>query len=131
MQRLYSGHFDYPGYRGSHAHCWLDLFGGDPDRPAVVIVTECRDNGGTSISSAIEVIAAMTCWTFGLDPACTLFVGHFHASHALNLGERFTFVEFCKNGCQRPGSLGQPRWSPTTKRQVESLVGHALLESRP
>lgn len=131
MRRIYSNLLRYPGYHGSCAHCWLDIYADDPDRPAVVIVTEARDNGGTSVTHAIETIAALTVHVFDLDPDCTLFVEHYHASRALHLSERFAFVEFHRNSRQRPGSLGQPTWIPVSKQRIEYLIGHALLEPRP
>lgn len=129
MRLLTDTRYDYPGYHGSKAHCQLRIYGGDPDRPTIVIVTEAHDNAGTSITNAAESLATRVCRDFGLDPDTLLWIEHYRDRACFGgrpqFKERFDLVSFDR---APDGSFRHPEWRPLTKAAVERLIGAILTD---
>ncbi len=57
MRLVYAGPFDYKGFFGHLARCYIRIWTGRGQLP-VVLATELPDNPGTSITNAAELVAA-------------------------------------------------------------------------
>lgn len=127
MRLLTDIRYDYPGYHGSQAHCRLRIYGGDPDRPTVVLATEAEDNAGTSITNAAETLATRVCRDFRLDPDTILWVEHYRDRAFIGgrpqFKERYDLVSFDR---APDGSFRHPEWRSLTKPVVEGFTGQAL-----
>lgn len=129
MRLITDTRYDYPGYHSSQAHCRLRIYGGDPDRPAVVLATEAEDNPGTSITNAAESLATKVCRDSGLDPDTILWVEQYrdraYFGGRPQFKERFDLVSFDR---APDGSFRHPEWRPLSKDSVERLIGQAIAE---
>lgn len=132
MRLLTYTRYEFTGYHGSKAHCRLRIYGGDPDRPSVVIATEAEDNPGTSITNAAESLATRVCQDFRLDPDTVLWVEHYRDRAFFGgrpqFQERFDLVSFDRSP---DGSFRHPGWRPLARASVERLIGQAVTESSP
>lgn len=121
--------YHYPGYHGAPSFCRLRVFH-DPDRPPVVLMSEVRDNPGTSVTNRAEVIAWDACKRFGLDPRNTLFFTHYGPG---SFGDhrdpdRYARVVFQPD---TRGGFMSPRFGPATPEWTADLIGHELAEPMP
>lgn len=130
MKVIFQGYFSFTGYNGTRSRCRLRVFD-QPDRPTVAIATELATNPGTSIVHACESLAMEVCRRFGIEPDTLVWIEPLPARPSAGLGEWFSRVSFVRNGRQRPGSLGQPRWRPVSREFVERLLGRELERPRP
>jgi hypothetical protein len=119
IDRLY----DYPGYHGRPARCRLRIFALGPDRPLVALVTELRDNPGTSVTNRAEVLAGLVTREYSIDPDVMCWIEHYPTGH---FPETFKRVEFQSGS--RPGELERPAWSLMTRAAVERLIGGPLAD---
>ena len=106
--------------------------------PAIVIATEQPERDGLSITNGIEVIAAIVCRTYGLNPRHTILIEHYddrERGTAAYLpgrveGEKFSCVVFdeiqYKEGDARGWRLYSPQWRSLAKAEVETLIGTSL-----
>ena len=94
----------------------------------VVIVSELANNPGTSVTNAIEQIAAEV--TDALTPTSVpVFVEHYPSESTGGSEETFDLVVFAHDevrdvmrGGIRRKELGPPTWKPLDRRAVEVLV---------
>lgn len=105
--------YNFVGNWKSQAHCHLRIYGGDPDRPTVVIVTELESNPGTSITNAAEILAAQVVRDHDLDSDTLIWVEHYPDRAFVRgrpgLEERFDLVTFQR---ARPDHFQKPEWQP-------------------
>ena len=99
---------------------------------SVVVVSELANNPGTSVTNAIEQIAAavMNAQDFGRVP---VFVEHYPPEATGGREETFDLVVFGHHGIReiaRGGiwckEIGPPTWKPLGRRAVEVLVAHLV-----
>jgi hypothetical protein len=93
--------------------CDVDVYSGG-DKPALVIFTEVADNPGTSITNAIETIAAMVVKDYDLDPVATIFIEHYTYDP-----ETFDKVEMPWTG----DSYDNPKWTSIGIADVKAMKG--------
>jgi hypothetical protein len=102
----------------------------------VVIVSELPDNPGTSVTNAIEQIAAevMDAHRFAMGRA-PVFVEHYPPRATGGRDETFDLVVFAHHEARevvRGGiwhkEIGSPTWAHLSRRQVEVLVGYPVQE---
>lgn len=127
---------DYVGFGGCASHCRVRVYAGGELRP-VVVVSECDDNEGTSITNCAEclyprVIARhLPGW---LDQAEELTLIEHYPGLAGRAGRRgvdqFDVVRFAswrpriERATGRPVvSFGAPDWRPLTPSAVADLIG--------
>jgi hypothetical protein len=137
--RFVDDHFDFPGLHGCSSFCGVEIYiAKKPNRAVplvVVIATELPDNTGTSVTNAWPELADYIAQDFGFeileenDP--------FWIEHYLTRGEepeKFDRVHLERKDRQQPrrGTFIMARyrlarhrhpWEPTTREQVECLIG--------
>ena len=66
-ERIDIDRFEFVGFHGCRSFCALEILRLADERHAV-IATELRDNPGTSITNAFELVATAVCRQFNIDP---------------------------------------------------------------
>ena len=128
----------FRGPTGGRSACRVRLYLPDAAEPGetlddvpVVIVSEIPDNPGTSVTNAIEQIAAevMDAHRFAMGRA-PVFVEHYPPRAAGGRDETFDLVDFAHHEVRevmRGGiwhkEIGSPTWAHLSRREVEVLVG--------
>jgi hypothetical protein len=128
----------FRGPTGIRSACRVRLYLPDVSEPGetledapVVIVSELPDNPGTSVTNAIEKIAAevMDAHRFAMGRA-PVFVEHYPPRVTGGRDETFDLVVFAHHEVRevmRGGiwhkEIGSPTWKPLDRRVVEVLVG--------
>jgi hypothetical protein len=123
----------FRGPAGARSACRVRLYVPDEEDEAfgdapVVIVSELANNSGTSVTNAIEQIAAEVMDT--LTPTrIPIFVEHYPPEATGGSEETFDLVVFAReeirevlHGGIRRRVLGPPTWKPLDRRAVEILV---------
>ena len=107
------------------------------DDPAVII-SELPDNPGTSVTNAVEQIAAEVMDAHSLALECVpVFVEHYPLEATARGEETFDLVDFghhevrevVRGGVWRKG-IGSPTWKSLDRRAVEVLLGSPVWECR-
>lgn len=124
--------FPYEGLFECASQCRARIFN-DPTG-AVVILDDCAENNGTSVTNSIDLIAMQLCDAFGLNGGRAAWVEHNPDTRSIedrstgtrdvhndeNFAQaRFSHVE----RDEEHWILGQPGWEPLTVEQVEKLIG--------
>ena len=128
----------FRGPTGGRSACRVRLYLPDAAEPGetlggapVVIVSELPDNPGTSVTNAIEQIAAkvMDAHSLAMGRA-PLFVEHYPPRATGGRDETFDLVVFAHHEIRevmRGGiwhkEIGSPTWYHLSRREVEVLVG--------
>ena len=128
----------FRGPTGVSSACRIRLYlpgaaepGGTLGDAPVVIVFELPDNPGTSVTNAIEQIAAevIDAHRFAMGRA-PVFVEHYPPRATGGRDETFDLVVFAHHEVReviRGGiwhkEIGSPTWEPLDRREVEVLVG--------
>jgi hypothetical protein len=131
----------FRGPTGGRSACRVRLYLPGASEPGetlgdapVVIVSELPDNPGTSVTNAIEQIAAevMDAHRFAMGRA-PLFVEHYPPRATGGRDETFDLVVFAHyevREVMRGGiwhkEIGSPTWSHLGRREVEVLVGSTV-----
>lgn len=128
MRLLEDREFPYLGYHGCPSKCHIRIFEPeDKQKPYVVIATELEDNPGTSITNAAERIATAVWHLLERPVNGMLWVEHYRDRAFIGgrpqAKEEFDIVEFQSD---RWMGLKNPRWRPSCKEEVESLIGQAI-----
>jgi hypothetical protein len=125
--------FDYriDAFSNRLSSCYLRVYK-LPDNVAVVIATELAENKGPSVTNSAEAWATEAVTEYGLDQRRTYFVEHYDArSYAPPRRlrdedrETYDFVSFLWDGDR---GACQPKWRPSTREEIEKLVGQSLEE---
>jgi hypothetical protein len=123
--------FSFAGLYGCASCCRVRVF---PGAAPVVVLTETKENEGTSVTNAVEAIAAQVCDFYALDGAEAVFIEHYPDARPAIQRERnipdpvfeehFEAVNF-ERAERGPGGwrMKQPRWQRLTRAQVEALTG--------
>ena len=126
----------FRGPTGIRSACRIRLYLPDTedkilDDAPVVIVSELPDNPGTSVTNAIEQIAAEVMDAHSLALECVpVFVEHYPLEATARGEETFDLVDFghhevrevVRGGVWRK-EIGSPTWKPLDRRAVEVLLG--------
>lgn len=121
--------FDFLGLGGCACCCRARVFGAGA--APVVVLTELADNPGTSVTNAVESLAAQFCECYELDGADVVWVEHYPDARAqgerdASAEERFAAVNFNSIEARAGGwRFHGPRWAPMTRARVEALSGQA------
>jgi hypothetical protein len=117
---------NYLGYGIHPSQCRVMLYSG-PKGP-VLIASELKDNRGTSVTNAIEVVVWDACNTLGIECSDTLTVIEHYPKRG-DFDESFDKVVFrTAQPDNRPfyrenNPLCFPQWSRLTYQQVVALIG--------
>lgn len=128
---------DYTAATPRGGRCRVRIF--EPEDPEidkfVVILTELRDNPGTSITNAAEEIAAHVILANALPTNRTLWIEHYESGSRGTPSDRATFdlLTFSNDEPKtelRAGvwrvELGEPSWKALDRATVEALVGRRV-----
>lgn len=131
----------YHGYLGCPSRCWLRIYE-EPGRTPVVIASELEDNPGTSVTNAVERIAADVLRLYlrdRLGKAVPFFwYEHYAYRHrwippGLDF-DQVTFASYTPRPRGQAGlsweELGEPTWTPACRADLEAIVG-APISDRP
>ena len=127
----------FRGPSGVRSACRVRLYLPDQEGEAlgdapVVIVSELPDNPGTSVTNAIEQLAAEVMDAHDLE-SVPVFVEHYPPAATGGREETFDLVaedhhevrEVVRGGVWRK-ELGSPTWKPLGRWAVEDLVGNPV-----
>lgn len=114
-----------PGLHGRPAACHVTGICRGSDRPRLVVLAELPDNPGASVTNLAEVFAWYATFWFCPDDGCNLWVEHYPRRGAR--GETFDLIEFSRRRAwQREDMLGRARWHPTTRGNLDAMLGTPL-----
>ena len=132
----------FRGPSGARSACRVRIYLPDEEGEAlggapVVVVSELPDNPGTSVTNAIEQIAAEVmyahCFAMGRAP---VFVEHYPPRVTGGRDETFDLVVFANydvRDVMRCGiwhkEIGSPTWKPLDRCTVEVLVGSPVQDA--
>ena len=99
---------------------------------ALVIFTEMHSNPANPITNAIDIIASLAVQKYELDPDGTLWVEHYPSRlHSRKSKEYppsdYVYVSFSSYHFDQEGFHYKcPNWQPTSRDELESIVGESL-----
>lgn len=110
--------FPYIGYFEAESFCKVEIVG--TNHHALIVMTELKNNPGTSITNRSERIAEEIVHRYGLEPGRCVFVEHYN-EHSYNGGRKsdvhWSIVTY--NWQNKRASV--PEWKYITTEQFESL----------
>lgn len=122
--------FPFIGLYGCASSCRVRVF---PGAAPIVVMTETGDNEGTSITNAVETVAAQVCDFYNLDAQSAVFIEHYpdrrgELKRARKIPdpifeEHFDAVTFERiergpNGWR----FMRPRWQRLKRAEIEALT---------
>lgn len=90
------------------------------EKKTVVVATELNENQGTSITNAVEYLAAEVCKDFGIEPSKLVWIEHYERD--MELPERYDLVTMQFHDNQRGFRFVGPKWRPLQAEKVERAI---------
>lgn len=110
--------FEYEGYHGCESFCKVEIYG--KNKLALVVMTELKNNPGTSVTNRSEAIASMVVTRYGLAPSRTLFIEHYdhNSYHGGNDKPTYSMVTYLWEGRRAQA----PEWTYIKGEQFQTLL---------
>ena len=125
MRLVFDQRYVYPGPDGRFAQCWLRVY--KAPGQAIVLASEVDAYPRPAESTRMVVMARDVYRRFGLPLDNTVWMAHCpgrgpHIRPYPNVPEHFEEADFAWT----PEGLGQPKWRPRQRTEVEDLIGQPL-----
>ena len=122
FQRIVIERYCYRGFHGCECFCDLEILHPSSDI-FVAIVTERKDNPGTSITNICEHLAYWVCVEFEIDPSSLVWIEYYVFPSAINPNAPRTYdlVTFDLLPPGHDAVFAHPRWRPMKPEDWERL----------
>lgn len=110
--------FPYKGYFECESFCKVEIAGSN--HHALVVMTELKNNPGTSITNRSEMIAEEIVNRYGLEPGRCIFVEHYD-QNSYNGGRKSDVHWSIVTYDWQYKRAGRPEWKYITESQFNSL----------
>jgi hypothetical protein len=121
-QQILIDRYPYRGFHGCDAWCQLEIPSLGDDH-IVVIVTEVKDNPGTSITNCAEHLAHWVCLEFEIEPTRLIWTEHYGypSETAPQVPRTYDLVRFDILPAGRDAFFAHPAWRPMQPSDWQAL----------